>query len=109
MPRGVSGGGGSCATRVESGGSAPGREGLGLWKLLVSVDFEHHGSAPPGHWHVNVTPGGDPMPHWGPSKEHAVFHGDPRNCPLWWLLIPQHCAYKQCPARALLIEAVGGS
>ena len=87
-----------------------GGDGMAEWRPLVSVDFESHGSAPPGHWHLNQTPEGDMMPHWGPGKGNKVFHGDPRHCPLWWQLIPKGCIYKQTPPRHLLAEhAAGGA
>mmetsp|Transcript_15466 Transcript_15466/g.31786 ORF Transcript_15466/g.31786 Transcript_15466/m.31786 type:complete len:339 (-) Transcript_15466:111-1127(-) len=68
------------------------------WWLLASVDFEQHGSAPPGHWHMNRAPLGEVIPHWGPRGE--VFHGGPGSCPLFWFLIPEGTSYSSIPRRS---------
>lgn len=69
----------------------------GEWLLLCSVDFARHGSAPSGHWHVNLTPGRDQVEHWGPRG--SVFHGSWHGCPLWWLAIPEGTQHLQTPLR----------
>ena len=72
------------------------------WSLLASVDFEAHGSARPGHWHVNRAPLGEPVPHWGPKG--SVLHGEPESAPLFWMLIPppEVARYACVPHRAAL-------
>lgn len=74
------------------------KDGKSRWEALASVDFDQHGAAPPGHWHLNRGPNGDTMQHWGPTINN-IFHGDPRGCPLWWLLIPENFKYKNIPHR----------
>lgn len=74
------------------------KDGKSRWEPLASVDFDQHGAAPPGHWHLNRAPDGDVMQHWGPHI-NKTFHGDPAKCPLWWLLIPEHFRYKNKPDR----------
>lgn len=69
----------------------------GRWLLLCSVDFAQHGSAPSGHWHLNLTPGRDQVEHWGPRG--SVFHGSWHCCPLWWLVIPDGMQHLQTPLR----------
>jgi len=71
------------------------------WWLVASVDFAHHGEAAPGHWHINRTPSGDRVEHWGPRG--AVFHGTCWNCPLWWLVIPAGLEYASRPLRLDLL------
>jgi hypothetical protein len=71
------------------------------WVLVLSIDFMQHGSAAPGHWHLNRAPLGELLPHWGPRYE--VVHGDPRACPLWWHLIPEGTTYKATPRRPELL------
>eukprot|EP00808_Paulinella_micropora_P031321 g22053.t1 len=67
------------------------------WQPLCSVDFVRHGTAPPGHWHLNRTSDGDVMQHWGDGG--SVFHGRPEMCPVWWLLIPDGTEYLNVPKR----------
>ena len=74
--------------------------------LVASVDFLRHGEAPPGHWHLNVAPLGEAVPHWGPSGD--VWHGDPRLCPVWWQLIPHGADYAAVPERAPVYEWCAG-
>jgi len=69
----------------------------GRWLLLCSVDFARHGTAPSGHWHLNLTPGQDQVEHWGPRG--SVFHGSWHGCPLWWLVIPEGTQHLQIPLR----------
>ena len=71
----------------------------GWWVLLASVDFATHGSAQPGHWHLNRAPLGEFVPHWG-RRGDGTFHGEPDSCPVWWQLIPEGFTYKHTPARA---------
>jgi len=75
----------------------------GQWRLITSVDFDQHGSAPPGHWHLNRSPDGSIMEHWGASLS-GIFHGNPKKCPFWWLLIPEGKRYKKKPDRPPLLE-----
>eukprot|EP01061_Rhynchopus_euleeides_P000353 TRINITY_DN1022_c0_g1_i1.p1 TRINITY_DN1022_c0_g1~~TRINITY_DN1022_c0_g1_i1.p1 ORF type:complete len:449 (+),score=102.50 TRINITY_DN1022_c0_g1_i1:73-1347(+) len=85
------------------------KDRAGKWVILLSVDFMHHGEAPPGHWHLNRAPLGEFVPHWGPSND--VYHGSPEACPLWWLLIPEGLSYKELPERRPLFtwEGVRGT
>jgi len=69
------------------------------WVLLFSVDFARHGEAPPGHWHLNITPGGQLVQHWG--LKGKVFHGNPEHCPRFWHLIPEGKDWSQLPCRDL--------
>jgi len=71
------------------------------WFLIASVDFCQHGSAAPGHWHVNRTPTGDRIEHWGPHGD--VYHGSCWCCPLWWLVIPAGLEYHERPERLDLL------
>lgn len=71
------------------------------WFLLASVDFCQHGSAPPGHWHLNRTPTGERVEHWGPHGD--VYHGSCWSCPLWWLVIPAGMDYRARPERLELL------
>mmetsp|Transcript_47563 Transcript_47563/g.101760 ORF Transcript_47563/g.101760 Transcript_47563/m.101760 type:complete len:436 (-) Transcript_47563:36-1343(-) len=78
------------------------------WWLLASVDFAWHGEAGPGHWHLNRTPHGEQIEHWGPRNN--VYHGEAWNCPLWWLVIPKGHSYAHRPLRLdLLPVAAFGS
>ena len=43
------------------------------WRLLASVDFAQHGTATPGHWHLNCTAAGTILNHCGPNGE--TWHG----------------------------------
>jgi hypothetical protein len=74
------------------------------WLPLASVDFEQHGAAPPGHWHLNRGPHGDKVEHWGVDL-HNIFHGDPMHCPLWWLFIPRSKHYANLPQRVAHLVA----
>eukprot|EP00591_Stephanopyxis_turris_P007715 CAMPEP_0195519144 /NCGR_PEP_ID=MMETSP0794_2-20130614/14455_1 /TAXON_ID=515487 /ORGANISM="Stephanopyxis turris, Strain CCMP 815" /LENGTH=424 /DNA_ID=CAMNT_0040648253 /DNA_START=67 /DNA_END=1341 /DNA_ORIENTATION=+ len=81
------------------------------WELLASVDFAQHGSAPPGHWHLNRNSCGDVLPHLslslkhddnedrGKGSERQVWHGEEDCCPLWWQFIPNGMVYKREPER----------
>eukprot|EP00035_Acanthoeca_spectabilis_P039462 m.62368 g.62368 ORF g.62368 m.62368 type:complete len:354 (-) comp9611_c0_seq4:4336-5397(-) len=72
----------------------------GVWTILASVDFAQHGeSGPPGHWHVNRAPLAEFVPHWGPAC--SVYHGQPSDIPLWWLLVPKDSVYAAAPDRRL--------
>jgi len=73
------------------------------WKLITSVDFDQHGVAPPGHWHLNRAPDAGLMEHWGVSISN-IYHGNPKKCPLWWFLIPKGKTYNKTPDRSLLKE-----
>jgi len=73
----------------------------GGWHLMASVDFVRHGDAPPGHWHLNRTPTGDIVEHWGPMGQ--VYHGSCYGCPLWWLVIPAGLCYCERPSRLDLL------
>eukprot|EP00565_Helicotheca_tamesis_P000347 CAMPEP_0185740062 /NCGR_PEP_ID=MMETSP1171-20130828/36868_1 /TAXON_ID=374046 /ORGANISM="Helicotheca tamensis, Strain CCMP826" /LENGTH=362 /DNA_ID=CAMNT_0028411801 /DNA_START=143 /DNA_END=1231 /DNA_ORIENTATION=- len=74
------------------------------WELLASVDFSQHGSAMPGHWHLNRNMCGDLLPHMSirfdeESGEQCTWHGREDCCPLWWHFIPEGMAYKNMPDR----------
>lgn len=71
------------------------------WWLLASVDFCRHGDALPGHWHLNRTPTGERLEHWGPGGD--VYHGTCWTCPLWWLVIPDGHDYLHRPLRLHLL------
>uniref|UniRef100_A0A6U3UCD6 Uncharacterized protein n=1 Tax=Ditylum brightwellii TaxID=49249 RepID=A0A6U3UCD6_9STRA len=86
------------------------REGsVRRWELLASVDFAQHGSALPGHWHLNRNMCGDLLPHMsirfdteengGGSSSNEVWHGREDCCPLWWHFIPEGMNYKKMPSR----------
>jgi len=63
------------------------------WEVIASVDFAQHGQGnPSGHWHLNRTPDGDIMAHWGLSIS-KIFHGAVDCCPFWWHLIPEGYSY----------------
>mmetsp|Transcript_100 Transcript_100/g.272 ORF Transcript_100/g.272 Transcript_100/m.272 type:complete len:411 (+) Transcript_100:33-1265(+) len=80
----------------------------GGWQLVASVDFVRHGDSPSGHWHLNRTPAGDVVEHWGPLGQ--VYHGTCFGCPLWWLVIPAGLCYCERPTRLdLLPEDAFGS
>lgn len=87
-------------------------------ELVASVDFMTHGSALPGHWHINRPPPQeatesknvstnniskkkkflaslDVIEHWGPKG--SVFHGNPYKCPWWWLVVPEGVGYVETP------------
>jgi len=78
------------------------------WELIASVDFSQHGSALPGHWHLNRTSNGDLVPHLSlgigdeDSHQREVWHGHEDGCPLWWQFIPNGMVYKEKPRRLLL-------
>eukprot|EP00298_Acanthocystis_sp_HF-20_P005072 c15352_g1_i1.p1 GENE.c15352_g1_i1~~c15352_g1_i1.p1 ORF type:complete len:289 (-),score=99.97 c15352_g1_i1:25-891(-) len=65
------------------------------WFLLTCVDFAKHGEAEAGHWHINRTPDGSLIEHWGFSGQ--VWHGSSLSCPIWWLLIPTGKKYHRKP------------
>jgi len=69
--------------------------------LIASVDFCRHGDAPAGHWHLNRTPTGECVEHWGPGGD--VYHGTCFSCPPWWLVIPGGLDYLQRPLRLYLL------
>jgi hypothetical protein len=73
------------------------------WELLASVDFAQHGSALPGHWHLNTTSCGDVLPHLQISEEEGggreTWHGVEDSCPLWWHFIPSGMSHKNTPHR----------
>jgi hypothetical protein len=78
------------------------KEQKSQWELIASVDFSQHGSALPGHWHLNRTSGGDLVPHLslecGQDKNNReVWHGNENCCPLWWHFIPIDMSYKEKP------------
>eukprot|EP00301_Raphidiophrys_heterophryoidea_P008971 c13268_g1_i1.p1 GENE.c13268_g1_i1~~c13268_g1_i1.p1 ORF type:complete len:307 (-),score=76.11 c13268_g1_i1:28-948(-) len=70
------------------------------WALLASIDFARHGSALPGHWHVNRTPDGSMVEHW--SIRGEVWHGEEEMCPLWWMMVPETKTHFMCPDRLVL-------
>eukprot|EP00040_Diaphanoeca_grandis_P028349 m.164031 g.164031 ORF g.164031 m.164031 type:complete len:432 (+) comp31319_c0_seq1:223-1518(+) len=77
------------------------------WCLVASVDFEKHGEAPSGHWHINRACEGELIPHFYELEtcgKGNVFHGDVDSCPLWWLMIPHEKQYWIHPVRYLLTE-----
>jgi len=94
------------APRVVRKNFVYGVDDAGKWCLLTSVDLQHHGSAPPGHWHINRSPHGDVIPHYHGigGKQEGTFHGDPASCPIWWHLIPVGCMHLLCPDRPFLWE-----
>eukprot|EP00299_Pterocystis_sp_00344_P008816 c3491_g1_i1.p1 GENE.c3491_g1_i1~~c3491_g1_i1.p1 ORF type:complete len:319 (+),score=73.04 c3491_g1_i1:75-959(+) len=69
----------------------------GSWTVLASVDFAQHGSAPPGHWHLNRNTHSQIIEHH--AIQGDVWHGSPDTCPIWWLLIPQGRKYHLIPER----------
>jgi len=71
----------------------------GTWVLLFSVDFARHGEAFPGHWHLNITPSGQLVQHWG--LKGIVFHGNPEHCPRFWHLVPEGKNWYKLPCRDL--------
>uniref|UniRef100_A0A7S4NC56 Uncharacterized protein n=1 Tax=Odontella aurita TaxID=265563 RepID=A0A7S4NC56_9STRA len=75
----------------------------GHWVLTASVDFAPHGSAPPGHWHLNRTTCGDILPHLrlslGQGEKRNVWHGGEDCCPLWWHFVPEGMVHKNVPPR----------
>ena len=77
------------------------------WELLASVDFSQHGSAAPGHWHLNKTSSGDLVPHLGLSETEGdrreTWHGAEDGCPLWWHFIPSCMVHKTIPRRLLYL------
>lgn len=77
------------------------------WTLVASVDLQQHGSAAPGHWHLNRTPHGDIIPHYhGEGKSEGTFHGTADSCPIWWHLVPRGMTHLCCPDRPYLWELV---
>lgn len=74
----------------------------GWWNLLASVDFARHGSAEPGHWHLNRSPNEQTIEHYAFKGE--VWHGSPENCPLWWMLIPAGKQYHMTPDRVAKLQ-----
>ena len=76
-----------------------------LWVLIASVDFAQHGSAKPGHWHLNTSFSGDRedlSPHMQVSVSETsreTWHGSEDGCPLWWNFIPAGMTYKMEPHR----------